>query len=114
MWCPRGLHRPEDEAFHGRAIELVHRLKDHAVLVISYSADDEGEEYERYLREYAALLGASTGSVSPSSSIVFDGLKRVSACSALLLRCLQPWARDPHACSTPCRISVNALIALTS
>ncbi len=40
-----------------RAIELVRRLEDHAVLVISHSAGDEGEEYERYLREYAGLLG---------------------------------------------------------
>lgn len=40
-----------------RAIELVRRLGDRAVLVISHSSGDEGEEYERYLREYARLLG---------------------------------------------------------
>jgi len=40
-----------------RAIELLRRLEDHAVLVISHSSGDEGEEYERYLREYASLLG---------------------------------------------------------
>ena len=40
-----------------RAIELVRRLDEHAVLVISHSAGDEGEEYERYLRDYAGLLG---------------------------------------------------------
>lgn len=39
-----------------RAIELMRRLEDRAVLVISHSSGDEGEEYERYLREYARLL----------------------------------------------------------
>ncbi|MEA3275711.1 MAG: glycosyltransferase family 4 protein [Pseudomonadota bacterium] len=39
-----------------RAIELVRRLDQKAVLVISHSSGDEGAEYERYLREYAGLL----------------------------------------------------------
>ncbi len=40
-----------------RAIELVRRLGRPAVLVISHAAGDEGMEYARYLKEYAALLG---------------------------------------------------------
>ncbi len=40
-----------------RAIELVRRLDEQAVLVISHSAGDEGMAYEGYLREYADLLG---------------------------------------------------------
>ena len=39
-----------------RAIELVRRLDQNSVLVISHSAGDEGMAYAAYLREYAALL----------------------------------------------------------
>ncbi len=40
-----------------RAIEFVRRLDLPAVLVISHAAGDEGYDYERYLREFASLLG---------------------------------------------------------
>jgi glycosyltransferase involved in cell wall biosynthesis len=39
------------------AIELVRRLDRPAVLVISHAGGDEGDEYERRVREFAALLG---------------------------------------------------------
>lgn len=39
------------------AIELTRRLDKDCVLVITHSSGDEGSDYERYLREYAQLLG---------------------------------------------------------
>lgn len=39
------------------AVELTHRLKMPAVLVISHSSGDEGDEYACRVREYAELLG---------------------------------------------------------
>lgn len=65
-----------------RAIELVRRLDDHATLVISHSAGDEGAEYERYLREYAGLLGVevifASGRVGHERGRDADGRKRYS------------------------------------
>lgn len=46
------------------AIELVHRLKKPARLVISHAAGDEGDAYERRVREFAIELGVSTNFVS--------------------------------------------------
>ncbi|MGC9397872.1 MAG: glycosyltransferase [Anaerolineae bacterium] len=42
-----------------RAIELVRRLELPAVLLISHTGGDEGAEYEGYLRDYAAFMGAT-------------------------------------------------------
>lgn len=39
------------------AIELARRLERPCALVISHASGDEGDSYEAYLREYAALLG---------------------------------------------------------
>ncbi len=42
------------------AIELVQRLDQDAILVISHASGDEGNEYEQRLREYADLLNVRT------------------------------------------------------
>lgn len=46
------------------AIELIHRLAIPARLVISHASGDEGDEYERRVREFAALLNVPTNFVS--------------------------------------------------
>ena len=46
------------------AIELIHRLGRKARLVISHAAGDEGDVYERRVRDFAALLGVATNFVS--------------------------------------------------
>lgn len=46
------------------AIELVHRLGRPAQFVISHATGDEGDDYERRVRDYAAELGVSTNFVS--------------------------------------------------
>ena len=46
------------------AIELVNRLKMKAKLVISHASGDEGYDYEKRVREYAALLNVDTLFVS--------------------------------------------------
>ena len=46
------------------AIELVHRLKMKAKLVISHASGDEGYAYEKRVREYSKLLGVDTLFVS--------------------------------------------------
>lgn len=46
------------------AIELVHRLGRKARLVISHASGDEGDAYERRVREFAALLGVATNFVA--------------------------------------------------
>lgn len=46
------------------AIELVKRLNLDAKLIISNASGDEGDAYERRVREYAALLGVETNFVS--------------------------------------------------
>jgi glycosyltransferase involved in cell wall biosynthesis len=40
-----------------RAVELARRLGRKCALVVSHSANDEGQAYEAFLREYAELLG---------------------------------------------------------
>ena len=47
-----------------RAVELVQRLDRRAKLVISHASGDEGEEYERRLREYSRLMNVETEFVS--------------------------------------------------
>jgi glycosyltransferase involved in cell wall biosynthesis len=42
------------------AIELVHRLKMKAKLVISHASGDEGYDYERRVREYSKMMGVDT------------------------------------------------------
>ncbi len=42
------------------AIELVHRLKMKAKLVISHASGDEGYDYERRVREYSKMMGVNT------------------------------------------------------
>ncbi len=42
------------------AIELVHRLKMKAKLVISHASGDEGYDYEKRIREYSNVLGVDT------------------------------------------------------
>ncbi len=42
------------------AIELLHRLKEPAALVISHASGDEGHEYYHRVREYSELLGVKT------------------------------------------------------
>lgn len=42
------------------AIELVQRLENDAILVISHASGDEGDEYEQRIREYAKLLNVRT------------------------------------------------------
>ena len=42
------------------AIELVHRLKQPARLVISHASGDEGYQYEQRIREYSQLMGVDT------------------------------------------------------
>ncbi len=39
------------------AIELTRRLGPDCILVISHASGDEGQEYQRYLQDYAELLG---------------------------------------------------------
>ncbi len=46
------------------AIELVHRLGRPARLVISHAAGDEGDAYERRVRQFASELGVATNFVS--------------------------------------------------
>lgn len=46
------------------AIELVHRLDRKARLVISHAAGDEGDDYERRVRQFAALLRVQTNFVA--------------------------------------------------
>lgn len=46
------------------AIELIHRLEIPARLVISHASGDEGDEYERRVREFATLLKVPTNFVS--------------------------------------------------
>jgi len=46
------------------AIELVHRLKQPAKLVISHASGDEGYQYEQRIREYSQLMGVNTIFVS--------------------------------------------------
>lgn len=46
------------------AIELIHRLDIPARLVISHASGDEGDEYERRVREFATLLNVPTNFVS--------------------------------------------------
>ncbi|MBI4789208.1 MAG: glycosyltransferase family 4 protein [Chloroflexi bacterium] len=46
------------------AIELIHRAGINARLVISHASGDEGDAYERRVREFAALLGAPTNFVA--------------------------------------------------
>jgi glycosyltransferase involved in cell wall biosynthesis len=41
-----------------RAMELTRRLGLNCVLVVSHASGDEGDVYEKYLREYADLIGA--------------------------------------------------------
>ena len=42
------------------AIELIHRLKQPAKLVISHASGDEGYQYEQRIREYSQLMGVDT------------------------------------------------------
>jgi glycosyltransferase involved in cell wall biosynthesis len=46
------------------AIELVHRIKRRAKLVISHASGDEGHDYEQRIREYSRMLGVDTHFVS--------------------------------------------------
>jgi glycosyltransferase involved in cell wall biosynthesis len=46
------------------AIELVHRLDRKARLVISHASGDEGNDYERRVRQFAALLQVQTNFVA--------------------------------------------------
>jgi glycosyltransferase involved in cell wall biosynthesis len=46
------------------ALELVNRLGLKARLVISHAAGDEGDDYERRVRDFAALLGVQTNFVA--------------------------------------------------
>ena len=48
----------------GRAMELVSRLGMKAKLVISHASGDEGDAYEKRLREYSALMNVNTLFVS--------------------------------------------------
>lgn len=55
------------------SIELVKRLGRNAQLIISHASDDEGDDYEKRLREYAALMGVK----ARFSSRLFDDQRRL-------------------------------------
>ncbi len=61
------------------AIELLHRLKDPAALVISHASGDEGHEYYHRVREYSELLGVKTiycsDNVADERGVLPDGRK---------------------------------------
>lgn len=56
------------------AIELVQRLGRNAKLVITHASGDEGDEYERRIREYSDMMGVHTIFCSE----MFDDVRRIT------------------------------------